>query len=131
MLQVVCRVKPMSPYASLHLHTAMCISHNMATTPPPQGPWARVQGLASSMHSGMVRPECTADNFHSLISLSIQTTSLRSSAYAAMDSFLKQAASQVTAAADKASTATQSKFGDSVAEQVLQYGQSGPLGCLT
>ena len=47
------------------------------------------------------------------------TSPLVTSACAAMDSFLKQAASQVTAAADKASAAAQSKFGDSVAEQVL------------
>ncbi|KAK9846432.1 hypothetical protein WJX81_003663 [Elliptochloris bilobata] len=40
-----------------------------------------------------------------------------------MDSFLKQAASQVTAAADKASVAAQSKFGDNVAEQIKKGGQ--------
>ncbi len=35
-----------------------------------------------------------------------------------MDSFLKQAAGQVSAAADKAATTAQARFGDNVAEQV-------------
>lgn len=35
-----------------------------------------------------------------------------------MDSFLKQAAGQVSAAADKAAASAQARFGDNVADQV-------------